>query len=94
MPTAVFSFKRLEDGSVLIHTVVSPAKATADKHLKQHADICPQFGPAFHANATIEFAREVDYIPHFSGDDLEDWLDTLLDGADEADDEIIEVDPE
>lgn len=93
MPTAVFSFKQLDDGSILIHTVVSPQKATADKHLKQHADICPQFGPAFHANQTIEFAREVDYIPHFNGDDLDAWLDEHM-AADEAEDEQIEMEPE
>lgn len=95
MATAVFSFKRLDDGSILIHAVVSPRQTTADKHLAEHAGICPAYGPAFRAGETVEFAREVDYVPHFSGDDLEAWLNELLASeVDEAEDEPIDMVPE
>ena len=94
MATAVFSFKRLDDGSILIHAVVSPRQPTADKHLAEHAGICPAYGPAFRAGETVEFAREVDYVPHFNGYDLEAWLDELLSSeADEAEDDPIDMVP-
>jgi hypothetical protein len=95
MPTAVFSFKPpLVDGTLLVHIAISPTKSKADAALRGHADVCPQYGPPFHAGQTIEFDREVADIPSFDGDELEEWLEDFLGESEEADDEPIDVDPE
>ena len=67
-----------------------PAKGRAEADLKMHAGGCPDFGPAFRANETIEFAREVESLPSFDGDELEEWLEEHF-GADEAEDDAIDV---
>ena len=93
MPTAVFSFKPpLADGTLLVHVAISPTKPRADAALQSHADVCPQYGPVFNAGGTIEFEREVETLPSFDGDALEEWLAELL-GEDEEED-AIDVVPE
>jgi hypothetical protein len=95
MPTAVFSFKVDDDGSVtLLHVAFDPTKSGADRGIKQHADICPKFGPAFRTNQTIEFAREIAEMPPSDSDELEEWLEDFLGETEEAEDDAIEVDPE
>jgi hypothetical protein len=96
MPTAVFSFKIEPGGHVSIaHVFFGATKAAAEAELRQHAEICPKYGPAWRSNQTIEFAREIAEMPPADGDDLEAWLDELLAGeADEAEDEPIDMVPE
>jgi hypothetical protein len=93
MPIVLFSFKQLADGAIMFHGFMRPAKARAEADLKAHAGGCPDFGPAFRANQTIEFAREVETLPSFDGDELEEWLEQFF-GADEAEDDAIEMEPE
>jgi hypothetical protein len=87
MPTALFSFKQLANGRVMFHGTLAPTKNLAESDLKDHAGGCPDFGPAFRAGETVEFAREVDYLPEFNGDALEEWLDELLLTEEEAEDD-------
>jgi len=95
MPTAIFSFKIEPDGGVSIaHVFFGATKAAAEAALRQHAEICPKYGPAWRSNQTIEFAREVAELPPADGDELEEWLDDIFGEADEAEDEPIEMEPE
>jgi hypothetical protein len=92
MPTAVFSFKIDPDGSVSVgHIFFGATKTAADAALRQHAEICPKFGPAFRTNQTIEYAREIDSLPPADGDALEEWLDEILAGAEDAEDDTIDM---
>jgi hypothetical protein len=95
--TAVFSFKIEPDGTISIaHVFFGATKAAAEALLRQHAEICPKFGPAWRTNQTIEFAREIDSLPPTDGDALEEWLDDeFFSGeADDAEDDVIEMEPE
>jgi hypothetical protein len=95
MPTIVFSFKPpLADGTLLVHLAISPSKSRADAALQGHADVCPQYGPLFNADKTIEFEREVDEIPTFDGDSLEEWIAELLGENEDEDDDVIDAVPE
>jgi hypothetical protein len=95
MATVLFSFKKLSNGRVMFHGTMADTKATAEADLKTHASGCPDFGPAFRANETIEFAREVAYLPAFDGYAIEDWLDEELGVPEEdAEDDVIDVDLE
>jgi len=95
MATAVFSFKVDPDGKVTIaHVFFGATKTAAESEMRQHAEICPKYGPAFRANQTIEFAREIDVLPPADGDELEEWLDALIDNDEDAEDEPIEMEPE
>jgi hypothetical protein len=96
MATAVFSFKiEHTDGKVtMAHVFFGATKAAAEAQMRQHAEICPKYGPAFHAGKTIEFAREIEELPPADGDDLEEWLDDIFGEADEPEDEPIEMEPE
>ncbi len=90
MPAALFSFKVDPDGQVRIaHVFFGPTKAAAEAELRQHAEVCPKFGPAYKANQTIEYARELVDLPPSDGDELEEWLDELLD--EEAEEEPIDM---
>jgi hypothetical protein len=95
LPTVLFSFKRLANGHIMFHGFTAPAKTSAEADLKVHAGGCPDFGPAFRAGDTIEFAREVESLPEFDGDELEDWLDQYF-ASDESEVEPIDMvrDPE
>lgn len=95
MATAVFSFKVDADGKVTIaHVFFGATKAAAEAEMRQHAEICPKYGPAWRTNQTIEFAREIDALPPADGDELEEWLDEIFGEADEAEEEPIEMEPE
>jgi hypothetical protein len=94
MPTVLFSFKKLANGRIMFHGTMADTKGLAEADLKAHAGGCPDFGPAFRANETIEFAREVGFLPAFDGDALEEWLDDELGVPEEdAEDEIIDLEP-
>lgn len=89
MPIALFSFKTDSDGKVrMAHIFFGATKAQAEQQLKEHADICPKFGPAFRADETTEFAREIAELPPADGDELEEWLDDLVELAEDEDDVI------
>jgi hypothetical protein len=93
--TAIFSFKIEADGSVSIaHVFFGPTKAAAEGLMRQHAEICPKYGPAWRTNQTVEFAREIVELPPADGDALEEWLDSLLDNFEDAEDDPIEMAPE
>jgi len=95
MATALFSFKVEPDGKVSIaHVFFAGTKAAAEAAMRHHAEICPKYGPAFRENQTIEFAREIEELPPADGDDLEEWLDALIDNDEDAEDEPIEMEPE
>jgi hypothetical protein len=96
MATAVFSFKVDPDGKVrVLHVFFAAAKHAADAELHQHVAVCPKYGPAYRADETIEFSREIEELPPADGDALEEWLDELLaTEGDEADDEPIDMVPE
>jgi hypothetical protein len=92
MPTVLFSFKKLANGHVMFHGTMADTKHAAESDLKAHAGGCPDFGPAFRAGQTIEFARAVAYLPAFDGDAIEAWLDEELGVPEEdAEDEIIDL---
>ena len=94
MAIALISFKVDPDGKVRVaHIFFAASQAAAEAELRQHADVCPKFGPAWRGNQTIEFAREIPELPPADGDDLEEWLDELLavDDADDAEDDAIDV---
>jgi hypothetical protein len=88
MATVLFSFKRLANGRVMFHGFTASSQPAAEADLKAHAEGCPDFGPAFRADQTIEIAREVETLPEFDGDDLEEWLESLLG---EAEDDVLDV---
>jgi len=93
MPTALFSFKLDADGKVrMAHVFFADTPYAAETELRQHALICPKFGPAFRDDETTEFVREIAELPPADGDALEEWLDELLELAE--DDDVIDVDPE
>jgi hypothetical protein len=93
--TVLFSFKKLANGRIMFHGTMADAKHAAEADLKAHASGCPDFGPAFRAGDTIEFAREVGYLPAFDGDAIEAWLDEELGIPEEdAEDEVIDLEPE
>jgi hypothetical protein len=93
MPTVLFSFKKLANGRIMFHGFTGPSLPSAEADLKAHAEGCPDFGPAFRADQTIEIVREVETLPEFDGDDLEEWLEALQ-GEEEDDGDVIDIDPE
>ncbi len=96
MSIALFSFKVDPDGRVRIaHVFFGPTKSAVEAELLQHAEVCPKFGPAYKANQTIEYAREIVDLPPSDGDELEEWLDELLgESEEEAEDDVIDVSAE
>ncbi len=93
MPTALFSFKRLANGRVMFHGFLAPSQTAAEADMKAHAEGCPDFGPAFRADQTIEIPQEVETLPEFDGDDLEEWLEQFF-GESEDDGDVIDMEPE
>ena len=93
MAKALFSFKVDNDGRVRVaHVFFAASQPAADAELQQHAATCPQFGPAYRADKTIEFAREIPTLPPADGDALEEWLDDWT--TEEAATDIIDMEPD
>jgi len=103
MPTLLLSFKRNSDSEILIHGALAPNETRSEKMMEQHASDCPKFGPAFRADETIQVLVDVDEIPDFDQESIEDWLDDIFaglggdlaeeqeeDGEEEEDDEDFE----
>jgi hypothetical protein len=86
MPTMMLSFKKISSGWIMFHGFLAPSERDAEKDLDGHASVCPQFGPAHKAGETIDVAVDVDDLPEFSEDSIQQWLDDLL-GLDDEDDE-------
>ena len=79
MPIMLISFKKDPSGGVMFHGFLAPNESAAQKKEEAHAGICPSFGPALDKGETIEEVIEVDTIPEFDPESIEDWLDDLLD---------------
>jgi hypothetical protein len=95
MATALISFKRDSDGRVRVaHIFFASSKSAAEAELAEHATICPKFGPAYRADQTIEFVREIAELPPADGDELEEWLADLLCDEEDDDHHVIDMEPE
>ena len=94
MPTLLLSFKRNSDSSLLLHGTLTPNERQSEKEMEQHAGVCPKFGPARRAGDTIEVLVEVDTIPEFTQEEIEDWVDDLFDMGDDEDEEEDDDEPE
>ena len=88
MAIALISLKKDAGGKVrLIHIALGETKAAAEQELREHADICPKFGPAFREGHTLEFPVDVQDLPEGNDDDLEEWLQEFFLEAEISDDE-------
>lgn len=89
MPTALYSFKIDKDGEIRVaHVFFGKTEVEAKANLKNHADVCPRFGPAYKNKETVEIPVEVDDLPEGDEEAIEEWLDDLLDlETDEEEDE-------
>lgn len=85
VPILKLSFKQAE-GGLLIHGFLAKGDAGAAKMQTGHAEICPAYGPEFKKGNTIETELEVDDIPAFDAEAIDEWLDEMF-GLDEEEDE-------
>jgi hypothetical protein len=98
MPILKLSFKEAEGGLLLHGFLAKPA--AAEKMQKAHAEICPQYGPAFKEGETIEEEIEIEKIPDFDADSIAEWVEDLFclddddDGDSEEDDDAEDDDEE
>jgi hypothetical protein len=84
MPFAIHSSKPGKHGRTgITHTFFGETEEEAWESLEEHADICPKFGAAYHGSETIESAVEIDEIPDFDVDAIDDFFD--VDRDDEED---------
>jgi hypothetical protein len=58
----------------ITHTFFGETEEEAWEALEGHADICPKFGAAYHGSETIESVVEIDEIPAFDVDALDDFF--------------------
>jgi hypothetical protein len=93
MATVLFSFKKLANGRIMFHGFTGPSQPTAESDMEAHFEGCQASREAFVSGNTIEFVREVEALPSFDGDEIEEWLEALL-GEEEDDGDVIDVDPE
>lgn len=94
MPTVLFSFKKTSDGGIMFHGFLAPNDKAADKMLKGHANVCPQFGPAVRDGLTLDHYIEVEELPEWDAEEIEEWLDELCGVEDdEEEDDAIDVTP-
>jgi hypothetical protein len=93
MPTVLLSFKKTASGRVMFHGFTAPSDAGAEKDLEGHAAICPQFGPAHRNGETIDRVIEVDYLPEFDEESIDDWIDEMF-GLDEDEEGELEDEEE
>lgn len=96
MPTMLLSFKKNSNGRIMFHGFTAPGERDAEKDLEGHAGICPQFGPAHRNGETIDVAVDVDELPEFDEESIQEWLDELLglEGDEEEDDDVEDDDEE
>lgn len=92
MAIVLYSFKKTSSGLIMFHGFMAPNAARAEKELQGHAGVCPQFGPAHREGQTIDIEVEVDDLPEFDEQSIEEFLE--LDGDDEEEDEDDDEDEE
>jgi len=85
MATALYSFRKQSNGRIMFHGFLAGNADQATKDMEAHANACPQFGPALKAGSTLEIEVEVDELPEFEEESLEEFLE--LDSDDDDDDE-------
>jgi hypothetical protein len=85
MPTVILSFKK--DDRSMAHVFFGPSKSAAEAAMHGHAGICPNYGPAFRAQETVEYLHEIDELPPTNVDELAQWVDELLAGLQDAEEE-------
>lgn len=85
MATLKLSFKEAE-GGILFHGFMARVEKTADKMQTGHAAICPSYGPALKAGNTIENTIEIDEIPDFDAEAIDEWVAEMF-GLEEDEDE-------
>jgi len=92
----LLSFKKNSSGRIMFHGFLAPGERDTEKDLEGHAGICPQFGPAHRNGETIDVAVDVDELPEFDEESIQEWLDELLglEGDDEEDDGDMSGGPE
>lgn len=84
MAFAIYSTKPGKGGLAgVTHVFYGHDEQEAWNALEAHADICPKFGPAYQASETIESVVEIDEIPEFADEPLDDFFD--LNGDDDGD---------
>lgn len=86
MPIVLYSFRKTSAG-IMFHGFIAPNSDAAEKAELAHAAICPQFGPALEAADTIEIEVEVDEVPDFEEESLEEFLDLDVDDDDDGEEE-------
>jgi len=85
MAIAIYSSKPGKHGRTdLTHIFYGDDEDEAWAKLEAHAEICPKFGPAYQASETIESVVEIDEIPEFSDDALDDFFGIGGAGEDES----------
>ena len=94
MPTVLLSFKKNASGRVMFHGFTAPGDAAAEKDLEAHASVCPQFGPAHRNGETIERVIEVESLPEFDEESIDEWIDDMFGIDDEEDEEEEEEEEE
>lgn len=83
MAFAIYSSKPGKHGRVgITHVFFGEDEDEAWEALEAHAEICPKFGPAYQASETIETVVEIDAIPEFDTNDLEDFFEVNDDDGD------------
>jgi hypothetical protein len=88
MAIAIYSSKPGKHGCVgVTHVFFGEDEEAAWAALEAHAAICPKFGPAYESSETIEIVVEIDIIPEFDSNDLQDFFDIPYDEEDELESE-------
>jgi hypothetical protein len=87
MPIVLYSFKKTASGLIMFHGFMAPSSARAEKELQGHAGVCPQFGPAHRDGKTLDIEVEVDELPEFDEQSIEEFLELDDDEDDEEEDE-------
>lgn len=83
----LLSFKKTSTGRVMFHGFLAGGERDAEKDLEGHAGVCPQFGPAHRNGETIDVAVDVDELPEFDEESIQDWIDELLGIEDEEEED-------
>jgi hypothetical protein len=95
MASALFSFKRDKDKKIsVLHVFFGKDDDDAQKTLEAHAEICPKFGPAYRGKETVEIPVEIDSLPEGDDEELQEWIDDLMDLEEDDEEEEDEEEDE
>ena len=86
MPIIRYSFKRT-NGHIIGHLFMAANEGAVDADQDAHARICPSYGPALEKDETIDIDVEVDTLPEFDEESLEEFLDLDPDEDEEGEEE-------